>query len=170
MDEPYIGPALGQNRKKNLLVGLISLLVLLVVFLAGLKLQAQRNTKEDKQILKADRQMVDGLAGHCSAFPGARGMYEMAMRMHFQNKDLAAKAGLARELENLCRMDLTSVIETRKGLLAAGTANPEDIKALALALLASRQKDAALEVLARRPDDVFCKWLSGWLRSLPPPS
>ena len=150
-----------------MLIGTGALLIIVLLFLLGLYLQSHRETKDTEILSLADRWMASGMAGQCPAYARARELYLQVMHRHFQDRDLAGKAGVAGELASLCGTDLQPVIQARQAVLAAGTPAAMDVKSLALAQLAAGDRAGAFQTLARMPEDEFCNWLAGWLHAIP---
>jgi len=155
------------RRRRNIIVGATALIVIAALFVLGVRLQAKRKLAGEELAAAGDGHMARGLAGQCPSFERAQAYYLMAMQHYLQNRDLAGKAEVAGDLAKLCGRDLTDLIATRRQLLAVATPTPADVKGLALAQLAAGDREGALRSLASLPDDPLCRWLSGWLRSLP---
>lgn len=156
-----------ENRKRNLLVGVIALIIIATLFIVGVQQQRQRRQEDEKLLVNARGHMAQGFAGDCRAFSQARDLYLEVMSHHFQSKDLAGKASIAGELVELCGKDLEAVIQARRQVIQVQSSTPADIKALAIAQLAAGERDAARTTLRRLPDDPFCHWLQGWLGTIP---
>jgi hypothetical protein len=156
-----------RDRARSRRVGAIALLVLAALFALAMWLQRGRDIGETKLLALADDAMRAGLRGDCLSYLQAQALYLRAMRLHLQSKELAAKAAVSGELARSCRGNLLpGAIAARRQLIASGAFTAEDVKVLALALLASGQTKETLDALAKAPADDFCQWLARWLRSL----
>ncbi len=156
------------DRRRNIVVGLISLLVLAALFALGVRLQVGHRETERQHVYAADAAMVRGIGGDCRAFGQAQALYTKAMQHYLQNKDLAGKTEIAGELAAWCGRLSAEEIRRRELAAVASRYARDEVRALALAQLATGNRDGALFTLSRLPDDALCRWLSGWLRSLPP--
>jgi hypothetical protein len=155
-----------QNRHLRR-IGAVSLVVIGIVFVVGVFAQRAKE-RDERQILRAaDAEMAAGVLFDCAAFARAHTLYYEAMRNHLQSKTLVGKTSISRELAALCTADLPTVLAARQKVIAAGAIGFDEVRALALAQLAARQRPEALATLELLPDDEFCRWLAAWIRALP---